>query len=328
MTTNSNTNKSSTNMDTSMTNSMTNNMTNTGIDFTPATHSIASSSMLVELSISIWAGRKLDKRASDNVTTTNNAAKGVARVTKSLLGACDELDALVKFGANVRNTHYNSTLPWSDMGPRLLPTPRYFAYHKNMTTLQTEFYRMVDEFIAAYDLEVAAAHAKLGDLFDASEYPSAEQLRSKFSFKFNYIPLPDAGDWRLDITNDALNSLREQYAAHYNSQLTSAMNDIWRRLHDTLTVLSRQLADTVTNAKGEQVTPKIYASVFDRALEVLDLMETCNITGDLNMQLMQRKLAMAFRGVTVESVKDDPYLRRETKQAIDAAIKALPSLDL
>lgn len=293
------------------------------VDFAPAAPSIASSSMLVELSISVWTARKQDKRASEEVVAANNADKGVARVTKSLLGACDELDALVKFAANVRNTHYNSTLPWSDMGPRLLPTPKYFDYHKAITALQDEFFRMVDAFLSAYDLEVAAAQAKLGDLFDAREYPSTEQLRSKFAFKVNYIPLPTAGDWRLDIGNEALASLREQYEGHYKKQLEGAMNDIWRRLHDTLTVLSRQLADQTEEGR----TPKIYASVFDRALEVLDLMETCNITNDPTMQLMQRRLAVAFRGVTVEAVKEDTHLRRETKRSIDEAIKSLPSLD-
>lgn len=293
------------------------------MNFAPVVQSISSSSMLVELGIGVWTGRKQDKRASEEVVAANNADKGVARVTKSLLGNCDELDALVKFAANVRNIHYNSTLPWSDMGPRLLPTPRYFAYHKNMSALQAEFFRMVDAFLSAYDLEVAAAQAKLGDLFDVREYPTAGELRQKFSFRFNYIPLPDAGDWRLDIANEALHSLKEQYQSHYAGQLTSAMQDIWRRLYDTLNTLSRQLSDKTEDGK----TPRIYASVFDRMQEVLDLMETCNMTGDMQMQLMQRKLAVAFRGVNAEAVKDDAYLRRDTKQAIDAAIKSLPSLD-
>jgi len=298
------------------------------VDLTPPTMSalpsIASSSMLVELSISVWTGRKQDKRASEEVVAANRADKGVARVTKSLLGACDELDALQKFAANVRNSHYNSTLPWSDMGPRLLPTAKYFAYHKQFTALQDEFHRMVDAFINAYDLEVAQAQAKLGDLFDAREYPNAEELRAKFAFRLNYIPLPDAGDWRLDIGNEALASLRSQYETHYKAQLESAMKDIWTRLHDVLAMLSRQLSDKTEDGK----TPKIFASVFDRALEVLDLMETCNVTNDPNMQLMQRKLQQAFRGVTVEAVKDDAHLRRQTKKSIDEAIKALPSLDM
>ena len=293
------------------------------LNFAPVVQSISSSSMLVELGIGVWTGRKQDKRASEEVVAANHADKGVARVTKSLLGNCDELDALVKFAANVRNIHYNSTLPWSDMGPRLLPTPRYFTYHKNMSALQAEFFRMVDAFVAAYDLEVAAAQAKLGDLFDVREYPNASELRQKFSFRFNYIPLPDAGDWRLDIANEALASLQAQYQSHYQTQLNSAMNDIWKRLYETLSTLSRQLSDKTEDGK----TPRIYASVFERMQEVLDLMETCNMTGDMQMQLMQRKLAAAFRGVSAEAVKDDAYLRRDTKQAIDAAIKSLPSLD-
>lgn len=297
------------------------------MDFTAqSVPSISSSSVLVELSMSVWTGKKLDKRASEEVTTANNAAKGVARVNKSLLGDCAELDALQKFASNVRNMHYNSTLPWSDMGPRLLPTTRFFSYQQTFTALEAEFNRMVDAFMQAYDWEITRSQAKLGDLFDIREYPNKDDLRSKFSFKVNYLPVPDAGDWRLDIANEAQTQLKEQYATHYKGQLEGAMKDIWQRLFDTLTVLSRQLSDTTTNAKGEEVTPKIYQSVFDRALEVVDLMDTCNLTGDPTMQLMQRKLAMTFRGVTVDSVKEDSHLRRETKRAIDEAIKNLPSL--
>ena len=301
----------------------TNYMTQMELNFAPKAASISSSSMQVELSIGVWMGRKLDKGASKEMTQIKNAEDGTARVIKSLLWNCEELDALVKFSANVRNWHYNSTLPWSDTGPRLLPTPKYFAYHQHMTALQAEFFRMVDVFLAQYDLEVAATQAKLGALFDVREYPTTDELRSKFTFRFNYIPLPDAGDWRLDIANDAFASLKEQYETHYTSQLTGAMKDIWQRLFDILTTLSRQLADKTEEGKS----PRIYTSIFERMVDVLDLMETCNLTGDMNMQLMQRKLSAAFRGVNAESVKDDAYLRRETKKAVDEAIKSLPSLD-
>jgi hypothetical protein len=289
----------------------------------PAAPSITSSAMLVELMISVWTGKKRDKAASEEVSRNKNADKGVASVNKKLLGDCAELDALQKFSANVRNMHYNATLPWSDMGPRLLTTTRYFKYNADFTALQAEFGRLVDTFLAAYDWEIMQSQAKLGDLFDVTEYPSGDDLRNKFRFKLNYIPLPDAGDWRIDINNEAQAILKDQYSTYYTEQLASAMNDVWRRLFDTLTTLSRQLSDQTEDGK----TPKIYASVFDRALEIVDMMDTCNVTNDPSMQLMQRKLAMAFRGVTVESVKDDNYLRRETKRAVDEAIKSLPSLD-
>jgi hypothetical protein len=118
--------------------------------------------------------------------------------------------------------------------------------------------------------------------------------------------------------------LKEQYESHFDGWFAAAMRDIWERLYKTLSTLSAQLSDKTEDGK----TPKIFTSVFDRALEIIDMMETCNLTGDPQMQLMQRRLSQTFKGVTVDDIKDDAYLRRETKQAIDAAIKNLPSLDL
>jgi hypothetical protein len=288
--------------------------------------SIASSAMLAELSISVWTGKKKDKSASDDVTRANNAAKGVAAVHKKLLGDCAELDAVQKFAANVRSTHYASTLPWSDSGLRLLPTARYFAYHKQMTALRDEFYRLVAIFLKAYDWEITQAQAKLGDLFNVREYPNTDELAKKFRFASTYIPLPETGDWRVDMERETQDALRAQYAEAYAAQLKGAMDDIWHRLHDTLITLSRQLL-VEDDGNGGVKANRIYQSVFDRALDIIDMMETCNVTDDMNMQIMQRRLKAAFRGLNVESLKDDTQLRAETKRTIDAAIKALPSLD-
>lgn len=289
---------------------------------TASAPSISSSAMLVELNISVWTGKKKDKRASAEVTRDNHAASGVASVNKKLLGDCAELDAVQKFAGNVRTLHYSATMPWSDSGLRLLPTAQYFKYQNQMTMLRAEFDRLVERFLAAYDWEISQAQVKLGGLFDVREYPNTDTLRDKFRFKMNYIPLPEAGDWRVDMEREAQDALREQYQAAFNEQLTGAMNDLWRRLYDTLNTLSRQL-DVGEDGKNNRV----YQSVFDRALEIIDMMETCNITNDQNMQLMQKRLKLAFRGLTVEAVKDDDYLRAETKKTLDAAIKALPSLD-
>jgi len=293
---------------------------------TPATPvpSLSSSAMLVELSISYWSGRKMDKSVSKEIETAKHADRGVASVSKRLLGNCAELDAVQKFQANVRNFHYAATMPWSDSGLRIVPTARYFDYHKQITALQAEFFKLVDAFLAEYEWARAQAQVKLGDMFRPDDYPTVEKLKEKFRFNVNYIPLPDAGDWRVDLGNEAVEQLRAQYEAAYAKQVEGAMKDIWKRLFDTLTVLSRQLSDA--DADGKK--PKMYQSVFDRALEIIDLMEDCNLTGDPQMQMAQRKLAQTFRGVSLEAVKDDPALKAETKRSVDEIIAALPSLDM
>lgn len=285
--------------------------------------SVSSASMLVELSIGAWTGRKLDKRASQEVTDQAKAAKGVANVNKKLLGDCAELDAVQKFVANSRNVHYSSTAPWSDTGLRILPTSRYFKYHEQMTGLQNEFGRLVEAFLTAYDWEISQAQVKLGSLFIPEDYPTTDSLRSKFKFRINYIPLPDTGDWRVDMEQEALNTLKDHYESFYKAQLNTALKDVWTRTHEALSKMSERLDYT------DDSTKKIFRdSLVDNVMEVVDLLGDFNITGDVQMTAMKNRLEDAMRGVTPDALREDEYLRQKTKQEVDAVLKALPSLDI
>lgn len=285
--------------------------------------SVSNASMLVELSIGAWTGKKLDKRASQSVTEQAKAANGVANVHKKLLGDCAELDALGKFIANTRNVHYSITAPWSDTGLRILPTARYFKYHEQMTALRDEYWRLSEAFLTAYEWEISQAQVKLGDLFNRDEYPTADKLRDKFRFNINYIPLPDAGDWRVDMEQEALSTLKTHYETFYSSQLQVAMKDVWVRTHEALAKMSERLDYT------DDSTKKIFRdSLVENVLEVVDLLSDFNITGDVQMTAMKDRLEDAMRGVTPDALREDAYLRQKTKQEVDAVLKSLPSLDI
>lgn len=285
--------------------------------------SISSASMLVELSISVWTGRKKDKAASADVTAQNAAHTGVASVNKKLLGDCEELVALQKFAGNVRTMHYSMTMPWSDTGMRLLPTAVYFKYHQQMTALQNEFARLVDAFLDAYDWEVVQAQSKLGTLFHRDEYPSVDSLRDKFGFRMSYIPLPDAGDWRVDMERDAQDALKQQYADFYRKQVEGAMRDVWERLHTEITRFIKQLDVDTEGRKG-----KIFDSTMEHVLHLTNMMEAANFTNDPNLQLAQHKIRAALDGVDrMDLVRNDDF-RASTKRAMEDAIAALPGLGM
>ena len=283
--------------------------------------SIASSAMLCELSISTWTGRKKDKRASEQVTSDNNASAGVANVSKKLLADCAELVAIQKLTANIRNMHYGMTMPWSDTGLRLLPTAQYFKYHEQMTAMQNEYESLVDTFLRDYDNEIINAQLKLGDLFDPFEYPTAESLRAKFGFRLSYIPLPDAGDFRIDVGNEATEQIRTEYQSYYSRQLESAMNDVWHRAYEALSRMSERLDYTDDNKKIFRDT------LVSNVTDMVELLNVCNVTGDSQMSAMANKLDEALRGITPDALREDQMLRAETKRTVDDAIKALPSLD-
>lgn len=286
--------------------------------------SISSASMLVELSIGTWTGRKLDKRASQDVTAQNHAAKGVANVNKKLLGDCAELDAVNKFVSNARNVHYACTMPWSDTGLRLLPTKQYFKYHAEMTALQAEFVRLVNVFLDAYDWEIQNAQLRLGALFNPDEYPTRDKLEPRFRFQFTYLPLPSAGDFRIDIEAEAQQELASKYESCYAEQYKKAMADVWQRAYAAVSKMSERLD------YGDDANKKVFRdSLVSNVQEIVDLLDTCNVTGDATMQEAKERLERALQGVTPDALRDDAYLRAQTKQRVDevkAIIDNLPGL--
>ncbi len=284
---------------------------------------LASSAMLVEVNISNWIGRKLDKRASQDVVDQNHAATGVANVNKKLLADSDNLRAIQQHVTATRTMHAAMTMPWSNSGLRLLPTAQYFKYNQAMTQMQNEFYHLIADFLDSYNDEVIDVQVKLGDLFSRDDYPTVETLQRKFGFSINYMPLPDAGDFRVDIGNEALTEVQEKYQEFYTKQYNTAMNDVWTRLHKALTSMSERLD------YGSKEDRKIFRdTLVSNVTDMIELLRVCNVTNSTQMAAMADSLEEAMAGVTPDALRDDDTFRAETKAAVDAAIKALPSLDI
>lgn len=280
--------------------------------------SIASSAMFAELSIGNWTARKLDRKATKETTTANGASDDAGAFHKKLL-SCPELEAIQKHIANTRqNIHYRLTMPWSDLGVRLLPTAMFADYYKEITAAETEFHRLVNEFLQAYTWAQAQAQARLGNLFSSDDYPSVEIVAAKFRFRHSQTPIPDAGDFRLDIGNEAQAALRDQYAKFYTEQLNNAMSDVWQRTYDALQKMSERLDYADADNK------KIFRdSLVENVREMLGLLSKFNVTGDQRMENMRVRLEDAMLGVSADALRDDDTFRLDTKAKVDAIIKSM-----
>src|SRR5690606_35105548 len=87
--------------------------------------SLSSRAILVDLDISQWSARKLDKRETDEVLFRNGASRRAARVNKSLLPGAQSLEAVMKKATEIRTWFYERTLPWSGSA-RILRSDAYF----------------------------------------------------------------------------------------------------------------------------------------------------------------------------------------------------------
>jgi len=276
---------------------------------------IARGSLLVDLSISTYSGRKQDKATRDEVTANKGAkSKRAASVYKSLFADCPELDAITRFQSKLRIDHYRLTQPWSDSGPRLVAMGTLEKHRDLMYHAEREFDALVTKFLDKYDTLVAAAAFQLGALFDRNEYPLRSQVRRKFSFNVVYTPLPTSGDFRIDVENEVQRELIAQFEQAMAEREARMAQDSWTRLHKVLTRMIKQLAPRADGKRG-----KIYDTLLGEARDLCDLLTHFNMSQDPSLERARLRLIEAMDGVTTDALK----VEADTRVVVHDKVKAI-----
>jgi hypothetical protein len=280
--------------------------------------SIASSAVLVELNISVWTANKLDKGATDIVLASNSASSGSAQVRKNLMAGTDKRKKIADYAARARLYHNQTTLSWSDKGARLLPTSLFMDYKQNMNVYQSNMKTMIEDFYANYADLIDLAKHHMGDLFNPYDYPSIEELRNKFGFRLVFSPLPEGGDFRLDIPKADMDELGEQYESAFNDRLKDAMREPWDKLHKNLVHISEKLTDI----EGDDESKKRYHdTLITNAQELCGLLTHLNITKDPLLENARRSLELTMLGVDIEDIKEHAEVRQSVKSKVDDILK-------
>ncbi len=281
---------------------------------------IQNSAMLVDLNISVWTGRKQDKRVSEEIDAAKSTKTKAGNYHKKLLAGTQKLDDLQKLVTGIRAWHYAQTLPWSDGGSRLLPMKNFFDYKATLNDLETQFNEAVEAFLTDYPTLVSAAAFQLGDLFDSEEYPNVDRLRDKFRFRFVFLPVPDVGDFRIDINEQHKEELKAQYESFYENKLSEAMQDAWARLHECLSKMSEKLANAPSprmTKDGEVYTQIFRDSLVTNAVELCELLTKLNVTNDAKLENARKTLESLIVGVSPKDLREDEHMRLDVKSKVD-----------
>tara|TARA_R110002096_G_scaffold413956_1_gene614943 strand:+ start:570 stop:1442 length:873 start_codon:yes stop_codon:yes gene_type:complete len=191
------------------------------------------SGLLVGLKITQWTARKLDRSTSFEVCDTKSADQGSASVHKRIIPA-KYLKNVNQVVDKARAYHYANTLPWTHKGVDLLPSRNYMRYTQTMGELEDEFNAAADEFVTAYPTIIAQVENNLNGLYNAADYPTAEAIRKRFTMEFEMTPVPESGDFRVDIGKKELNRLKDKLADQLVAAEAAAQQDLYSRLYTAL----------------------------------------------------------------------------------------------
>lgn len=279
--------------------------------------SITSSAVLVEMNISVWTANKLDKSATEKVVSDNSAVQNAAQVRKNLMAGTSLRKDLADYAAGCRLWHNTRTLPWADKGARLLATSLFMDYKQEVNVRKATFEKMVDNFIMQYPSLVQTANNYLGTLFNPEDYPSVDEVRSKFGFRLVFSPVPEAGDFRLAVAEQDLQDLRQQYEESFKDRIAEAMREPWDRLHKLLTGMSEKLTDI----EGDEETKKRYHdTLLSNAQSMCSLLTHLNVTNDPKLEEARRSLEITLLGADMDAIKESPEVRKSMKTKLDAIL--------
>lgn len=284
---------------------------------------IQNSAMLVELSISLWTGRKMDKRVSAEVDVAKRTKVSGGNYHKKLMANTQKLERVQALGSALRIWHYKNTLAWSDSGPRLLPMKLFLTYKPELTTRINEINDAVQDFLNDYPTLVTAAAFQLGDLFDASEYPDVSTLAAKFKVNYAFLPVPTSGDFRVDAIKEAEQELRSEFEGYVERKTREAMQEAWTRLHECVQHMSERLADAdeVKQTKtGETRRKRFHDSLIENANELCGVLTALNVADDPKLEQARAALEQAINKHTADTLREDDNLRLQTKAKVDAIL--------
>jgi len=277
--------------------------------------SIASSAVLVDLNISVWTARKLDKNVSKEIDINKQTTIKAGNYNKHILAGADQLEAITKLAGEIRDWHGRQTLPWSDAGTRLLPMTNFFDYKHQLGIYEAEFKSRINTFIHEYPNIVQSMAYKLGALFDRSEYPDTNSIASKFNLRYTIMPVPETNDFRVDIADDIRNEMQQEYQKAYEGRVEAAMSDAWSRLHTTLEHMIDRLS-------GDE--KKIFRnSLVDNALELTNLLTRLNVTNDPKLEKARQSLEQSLVGVTADELRDSKGARQEILAKVNEIMEGI-----
>lgn len=259
--------------------------------------------LLVQLNVSQWTARKLDKKATREVATSNYASKDAGNYNKKLLPMSDSLANIHTMTGDIRKEFYTNTLPWGLENTHMLPTANYLSFMTVFRKRKSEWELVVNKFLTDYPTLQVTAQRFLGNLYNPDDYPHVRDLRDKFSMDLVVLPVP-TNDFRVQLADEELAGIHADIERRIGESTGLAMKEAWQRLYDRVKHMVERLA------KIDDPKSRFHESTLEHITELCALLPRLNIMDDPNLEAMRYEVEGKLAGLSKDAMVNDPVFRQ------------------
>jgi hypothetical protein len=261
---------------------------------------LSDKALLVQLNISQWSARRLDKKATKQVAESNGADGAVGNYNKCLLPANNALDLIHKKTSMIRKKFYTNTLPWGMEGIQILPNNNYFEFMTEFRKEKNEWEKLVNDFLIHYPTAKDTAKKHLGSLFSEDDYPPIDHLRNKFGMSLSVMPVPNA-DFRTQLASNEVEKIQRQVEDQLKAAQQTAMKELWTRLYDKVKHMADKLSDESAIFKNTLV---------ENIREQTMMLTRMNFSDDQDIKNIRDEVEKLLIAYEPDTLRFDPAVRR------------------
>jgi len=270
--------------------------------------SLSKSGMLVKLTRNSWYGFSRDSGATEAAKAATGATAMDAGTFNKRLLPKEALKQVRNIENRIYSKHCELTVPWYFNGVDFLPSKLYFQYTEAIRALKDEYGTAIDILVQQYPVYKANRAKELGSMFNPEDYPPPDILRNSFNVDIKFMPVPDAGDFRIDLEVEEMAKLREDLAKDLTNAQQQAMREVWKRVVQTLDHMYERLNDPERIFRD---------SLFDNALQLSELLPGFNVVGDERLATVAHVLQVDVCRYSADTLRAEPGIRMDVASVVE-----------
>jgi len=185
---------------------------------------------------------------------------------------------------------------------------------------EREMAELVEKLIAVYPSQITPEATKLGPLYNARDYATAESLKGMF--KFDY-------DWLAFGIPEEL----KQFDKRIYEKAKAKAEKVWAEIQANGVLLLRETVNDLVSGLVDSLTPKdggekkkFYASSVTKITDFIDSFKARNICNDVELDAEVEKLRGLVSGIDLKAMSSDTKLRESVKKDMESVKGSLDQL--
>ena len=263
---------------------------------------IARRTLVVNVTVSQWSGRKLDKAASDEVAASKGSKAGRARLNKLLIRK-EALTPVQAAARAIRDYVAENSVPWGDGGERAILAANYLDFTQRLGELIREFKDEANQLADDYTKEVERARFELNALFNPDDYPSEDYVRKAFDVKVGVRPMVTGENLIVDDLDESmLADIRQQVEQDLAETESDAMKGVWQ----SIIGMVEEMRDRMAAEK-----PRFRRALIDNFVDLTERLSRLNVAGDPELDRLREELRRSLTGYSADELRKDADTRKE-----------------